>query len=249
MGVIASSGEQIYCDYLENKSAKGTIVLSHGLAMDSSSFHHQILHFSKDYNILSYDQRGHGKSSKPRGRENYTLEKFVDDMLNVTSSASLEKFNLVGFSIGGSIALRFAQLYPERIENVVAINAPLSIANVRKSFFSKLAIASKMPKSLIALGLDDKPIYEYQGQLATHRKCFLNMDKGIVKDIIEALKLSKPQASLNVRHLLAYSGNDEIVVPQKPASLNYAMIRNGHHYVIAQKPDEVNALIRNFIGS
>lgn len=58
------------------------------------------------FRILTFDLRGHGGSSKVRGR--YEIDDFVDDVLALADNAGFRSFNLAGFSLGGLIAQRLA---------------------------------------------------------------------------------------------------------------------------------------------
>ncbi|MCG2719779.1 MAG: alpha/beta hydrolase [Nanoarchaeota archaeon] len=242
--LITNDGLKIDYNFQNNNSQ--TLVFIHGLAMNIDSWHHQLEHFKEDYSILAYDLRGHGKSSKPKDIKYYSLENFVEDIDTLTNHLEITKFNIIGFSLGGSIALRYAQLKPEKIDKLIAINAPYTLDYVRKSFFYQLEAARKMPKMLISLGLNKEPIWKYKGKLNTYRKCFLECDINAVMNIIKVFKQIKPELNINVEHLLIHSRDDEIVKPE-PLSQSHIFIEKGHHYVIAQKPEEVNNIISSFL--
>src|SRR5665647_1591575 len=58
-----------------------------------------------DYRCIGISMRGFGKSSKPWGE--YTYDIFADDLKSVLNSLNLSNVTLVGFSMGGAIALRY----------------------------------------------------------------------------------------------------------------------------------------------
>jgi pimeloyl-ACP methyl ester carboxylesterase len=231
-------------------NGKPAIVLVHGLCMDQDSWYHQFNFLKHHYSILSYDLRGHGKSDKPNKTKCYTLDKFVEDVDCVADYIGLDRFVLMGFSLGGSIALEYAQKIPYKPRKLVTINAPYSLKSIKKSFFGKYAIARNVPKMIMGIGLDDKPIWEYQGKLDTHRKTFVQAELKVIDKIMTAMIIQRPTfKKLDIDHLLIYSSNDEIVKAKAPEGSNHTIIEGGHHYVIAQKPNEVNYVIRKFIDS
>ncbi len=236
----------LYYKHYNNK--KQNIVFLHGLAMDHESWYHQIEFFKKDYSLLLFDLRGHGQSSKPKASIYYTLENLVQDVKTVTEKVNLKRFNLIGFSLGGSIAMKFAQLYPEAIEKLVTINSPYSMDCIKKSFFYKLKFASFIPKELFSLGLDNEPIWKYKNKITTHRKCFTKNDTMVIQNIVNNLKIYQNVSfKFKTKHLFIYSSHDEIVLPKPIPGSNLKIIEKGHHYVIAQKPNNINNIINDFL--
>jgi len=71
------------------------------------------------FRILSFDLRGHGRSTKVGGR--YEIDDFVGDVLALADHAGFETFHLAGFSLGGLIAQRLALTHQERIRRLVLL--------------------------------------------------------------------------------------------------------------------------------
>jgi pimeloyl-ACP methyl ester carboxylesterase len=69
------------------------------------------------YRILSFDQRGHGKSHRPA--QGYAPEDYAADLLLIINELGWEKIRLVGHSMGGRNALVFADLHPTRVQQLV----------------------------------------------------------------------------------------------------------------------------------
>lgn len=67
--------------------------------------------------ILTFDQRGHGKSWKPV--TGYAPEDYADDVYLIAQELGWEKFTLVGHSMGGRNALMFAHKFPEKLERLI----------------------------------------------------------------------------------------------------------------------------------
>lgn len=71
------------------------------------------------FRILTFDLRGHGRSSKVRGR--YEIDDFVGDVLALADHVGFGSFNLAGFSLGGLIAQRLALTHQERVRRLVLL--------------------------------------------------------------------------------------------------------------------------------
>jgi 3-oxoadipate enol-lactonase len=71
----------------------------------------------EDYRVLTYDKRGHGLSSVPQGP--YSIADLAGDLLEVVDLLGVDRFTLVGVSVGGLLAQRFALDHPERLAALV----------------------------------------------------------------------------------------------------------------------------------
>ena len=78
---------------------------------------------------LAFDLRGHGLSAKPIGRGQYTTEMLLGDVREVLDVLGLQRADIVGHSLGGSIALRFALAHPSRVMRLV-LAAPVGLTSV-----------------------------------------------------------------------------------------------------------------------
>lgn len=92
-------------------------VFLHGLMGYGLNWRRIVSAFENEHRILTFDQRGHGKSIKPA--EGYRPEDFADDLLAILNELGWEKITLVGHSMGGRNAMNFASRFPERVEKLV----------------------------------------------------------------------------------------------------------------------------------
>ncbi|GIL17602.1 MAG: hydrolase [Oligoflexia bacterium] len=67
--------------------------------------------------ILTFDQRGHGRSMKPL--TGYASEDYADDLFLITQELGWDQFILVGHSMGGRNALIFAHKFPEKVQKLI----------------------------------------------------------------------------------------------------------------------------------
>jgi 3-oxoadipate enol-lactonase len=81
------------------------LVLLHTLAMDRTIWE-PLVALLPDLDVLTYDARGHGASSKSPGP--YTAEQFADDLADLLRAVGWESAIVVGASMGGSVAIAFA---------------------------------------------------------------------------------------------------------------------------------------------
>ena len=72
--------------------------------------------------VLIPDLRGHGDSGRATAIEGYGFEVAIEDLCGLLDYLEIEKVDLLGHSMGGMIALRFALAYPERVNSLIAMN-------------------------------------------------------------------------------------------------------------------------------
>jgi len=96
------------------------LFLVHGFGSKKESWIAQFPVLSKHFKVIRFDNRGAGKSDRPKGT--YTMEVFADDIKGLIDYLGLEKTNIAGWSLGGMIVQNFVLKYPEKVKKVVLIN-------------------------------------------------------------------------------------------------------------------------------
>lgn len=101
---------------------KGTaVVLLHGFLENSSMWEHFVLELSKKYRIITIDLLGHGQTESLGYI--HTMEDNADVVFSVLSELKIRKAILAGHSMGGYVALAFAELYPDYVKGIALINS------------------------------------------------------------------------------------------------------------------------------
>ncbi|WP_228728168.1 alpha/beta fold hydrolase [Brevibacillus composti] len=98
------------------------LCLVHGFCGSSAYWQRIIPPLAQSHHVLAPDLRGHGKSSVPE--ETYTVEKMAEDLLLLLDEAGIQKVALLGHSLGGYVALAFAERYPHRLSALGLIHSP-----------------------------------------------------------------------------------------------------------------------------
>ena len=93
------------------------LVLIHGIGACNKLWQPQIEPFSKQFKVITYDVRGHGKSSG--FQEKYTVKLFASDLKALLDSLGITKAHLCGLSMGGLIAQQFAIVYPAAVDKLI----------------------------------------------------------------------------------------------------------------------------------
>lgn len=102
--------------YLEAGTGK-PIVFLHGSVTTSELFRGTLSHYAEGYRSIAVDLRGYGDSSKPG--DGYTMQQFSDDVAALFGALELPPSVLLGVSMGGFVAQRFALDHPDRLTGLV----------------------------------------------------------------------------------------------------------------------------------
>ena len=111
---IENNGVRIY---YEIEGDGDPVIFFSGVGGGSWSWYRQIPYFTKKYEVVVFDNRGAGKSDKPR--EPYSMEDFAEDGALILDRLGIWKTFVVGISMGGMIAQTFALRYPKRVRALV----------------------------------------------------------------------------------------------------------------------------------
>ena len=100
--------------YYEVHGQGTPILLTHGYSASSHMWAGQVAPFSKDYQLITWDMRGHGKTDYPEDLAAYTEAETVADMAAILDAVGAKKAIIGGLSLGGYMTLAFQLAYPER---------------------------------------------------------------------------------------------------------------------------------------
>ncbi len=93
------------------------ILMIHGAQGDQSMFAGMAATFSKNYRVLTFDQRGSGLSEKPDMP--YSIAMLADDTAALMDHLKIATAHIIGVSMGGMIAQEFALRHPQKVRSLV----------------------------------------------------------------------------------------------------------------------------------
>jgi len=167
-----------------------SIVFIHGAPGGTTDFlsYHKDARLNQNYNIISYDRPGYGKSNT--GRRTARLSYQAKSLNTLLDSLQLSKVLLVAHSFGGPVALQFAHDFPEKTHGLVLAAVAIDPDNEKFFWFSKFGrgwFRWLLPKSLKSTGRE-----KY-----THVK--------------ELTKLSEKLININTKICAIHGTKDEVV--------------------------------------
>jgi 3-oxoadipate enol-lactonase len=240
-----------------------TILLINGLADDLETWGYQVpALLEAGYRVVSFDNRGIGATSKPVGP--YSTEQLAADAKAVADAVGLENFHVMGVSMGGMIAQRFALAYPDGIQSLTLACTYAAPGPFCSRMFAMWADAAQVlgvpfvmrDVTLWAFTLDffrtreaeleefevgmrymDQPVHAYLAQLAVIQ----NHD-----ETAELGNLTMPT--------LVLAGEEDILIPTALSHDLHELIpgsswltTRGGHGCMWEHPDEFNSAFLGFL--
>lgn len=118
MPVAEVNGQRVR--YEDSGGSGQPLVLSHGFLMDSDMFEPQRVAFGGTHRVITWDQRGHGRTESDG--QPFSYWDSVEDLVGLLDQLGVGRAVLGGMSQGGMISLRLALRYPKRTSGLVLID-------------------------------------------------------------------------------------------------------------------------------
>lgn len=138
--------------YLNININKPLILLLHGFMGNINEFDEAIKILTEDFSYFTLDLPGHGKTQVLGSDEYYTIQPTAQAIINLLDELKIDKCYLIGYSMGGRLALYLTLHFPERFIKVVLESASPGLATeaerlerVRRD----AQIAKKLSRSII----------------------------------------------------------------------------------------------------
>ena len=235
------------------------IVFIHGVGLTKEIWFPQIKFF-KNNSILVYDLIGHGKT--PLHKANLTFEDFTKQLLSLIIELNLEKFHLVGFSLGSLIARHFASQYTDKLFSL----------NLHGSIYKRTKEQSRVVQNRFELMKMDRPASKRRALIRWFTAEFIKENKNIYEKIYSMLEDNNQKNLLKAYKLFVfYEDDDEILnkinintivttgqfdvgsTPEMGKNLSskikgsqYVEIINGKHLCNIESADEYNKTLKKF---
>ena len=236
------------------------LMLIHGLGSSSRDWEKQIEPFARSYQVITFDLRGHGRSSKPSGP--YSVRMFAEDTAELIRALGIAPLHVIGISMGGMVAFELAVNYPEFLQSLTIVNSypEMRVETLREHIMLwrryLLLELLGMRGTGVMLGRHLFP-YPEQSEL---RKLFVQHwaenDKRAYRNSLHALANWDVEAhigEINCPTLIVASDQDYLPLEEKRAyaekipNAKLVVIENARHAVTAERPEQFNMEVRKFL--
>ena len=217
-----SDGARIFYRHFPAESEKARLVIAHGLGEHSGRYGNVVERLlPRGFSVWVPDHRGHGQSEGKRGHVLNFMQYLTDlkSMLELAREGMIDNRNcfLLGHSMGGLIAIYFAQRFPELVDGVVASSPALGMVievpaakKIFGSLMSYLWPSLTMGNELDAgkISHDQDVVSEYQNDPLVHDR----VSTRFFTELMAAMETVDQQfLSLKVPILMQVAGDDHLV--------------------------------------
>jgi 2-succinyl-6-hydroxy-2,4-cyclohexadiene-1-carboxylate synthase len=132
---------------------------------------------------IAVDLIGHGTSDAPVDPSRYRMERCVEDLLELLDRLELRRVGVLGYSMGGRLALHLASAAPERVSALVLESASPGLADPserERRIASDEALAAALERDGLATFVDrweQQPLFASQRSLSTDERARLRAQR------------------------------------------------------------------------
>ena len=115
--------------YFEKHGQGPPLVLLHGFTGSSNNWKAHLPVLANHFQVITIDILGHGRSPSPTKITPYRMENIAQEIANIIEALSAEPINLLGYSMGGRLALFIAAHYPKLINKLILESSSPGLAS------------------------------------------------------------------------------------------------------------------------
>ncbi|MNJ91042.1 AB hydrolase superfamily protein YdjP [compost metagenome] len=108
--------------YYEVRGEGEPLVLVYGIACIINHWHYQVEYFSKHYKVITFDLRGHQKSTPVIDMNNLTMDALAKDTIGLLKHLKIKKAHFAGHSFGAPLILKIYDMVPDIFSSMIFIN-------------------------------------------------------------------------------------------------------------------------------
>lgn len=251
--------------YFERIGHGDTLIILNGIMMSTSSWTDHIKRFKAHFDVISFDFKDQGRSSKLS--HDYHIFERANDLIELMDDLKIESAHLLGVSYGAHVAAYFALKYPERVKSLILSNATFKVGNHLREMGRgwEFAAMTYNPELLFRVSFPmiySRTFYELNFEWIENRIQIASKNTtrewldGFVRlsrsgsnfDLSESLK------ALKMRVLLI-SASEDIVTPEIDMREMFKIINNSSfvlmpdagHAAFMEKPDLFCEIVEDFL--
>jgi pimeloyl-ACP methyl ester carboxylesterase len=236
-----------YEDYGAGATA---LVFVHCWTCNGTFWRHQIEEFSDEIRSIAIDLPGHGQSDKPD--VTYTVELFAQALDAVLQDASIDAAVLVGHSMGTPVILQYALAHPETVRALVLLDGPVTpFSPGARDFIETLKTDYEGATDDVLLPQESFPELRAEVQ-ATMLKTPSYVAASAFEGMLDWLDGWEPKM-IRVPVLAIYASSvgwgpeTEDTLVQIVPQLDYQEWDDVSHYIMMEKPRELNSALQSFL--
>jgi len=188
--------------YYELHGAGEPLLLLHGGLGSIDMLTHVLDKLAETRQVIAVDLQGHGRT--PLGTRPFRLESIGNDLAELTRRLGFGKVDVMGYSLGGGVALRLALQKPEAVRRVVLVSTPFSDAG----FYPEIRAQQAQLSAQAAPMMKDTPMYQSYAAIAPDPTEFPRLLDALGAYMRQHYDWSAEVRQLKVPVMLVYGDSD-----------------------------------------
>jgi 3-oxoadipate enol-lactonase len=247
--------------YYESAGQGQPVLFIHGLGSSSRDWELQTAFFSKYYQVVAFDVRGHGQSDKPAGP--YSVPRFAADAAELIQSLGIAPAHVVGISMGGMIAFQLVVSAPAMVKSLVIVNSgPEMVLRTWKERFNglqRLLITRLLGMRKMGEVLSSR-LFPKQEQVKLRRMFVERWAENNPRAYLDALKglmgwsVADHLGAIHCPTLVIAADEDytpvslkQVYVAQMPQA-ELVVIADSRHATSVERPEQFNQALLTFLS-
>ncbi|MFD1706733.1 2-succinyl-6-hydroxy-2,4-cyclohexadiene-1-carboxylate synthase [Siminovitchia sediminis] len=160
----------------EGKADGAPVILLHGFTGDHTTWHYLRKALEKSFYVISIDLLGHGQTDAPMDPKRYEMDQAAKDIIYIMNELRIPKAHLLGYSMGGRLALGIAVMYPERLNSLMLESTSPGLKTESEKL-ARIRNDETLAKRILGEGIinfvdfwENIPLFQTQKRLPDHIK-------------------------------------------------------------------------------
>ncbi|KAJ2980267.1 hypothetical protein NQ176_g2740 [Zarea fungicola] len=270
---FVETSDSVRLSYSRSGPATRTLVFIPGWRQTAAQWRKQVEHFNKNYDVITFDQRGHGESDKPAF--GLRIARLAADLNDLLTSLALDNVTLIGHSMGCSVIWAFWDLYPNmhgKLSKVILVDqsprmtadltwTPEEAANCGAIFLPDRCQEIARNLDVAAEGLiramftsevaeeDFRWVMKQNAKMSAQDAGTLFLDHA-ANDWSDVLpRINIPTLCIGAKGSLLPAQSMELVSQKIPGStiVTFEAQEGGSHFMFWQNPNKFNEVVAKFL--
>ena len=266
MSILKVKGVNLFYEVFGKESSEKTVVFLNGVMASTNSWYNIANVFEAlDFKVVLHDFKGQLKSDKPPGP--YTFKEHAEETKAILKHLKIQKAHLIGTSYGGEVAMKFAGLYPEKVESISIIDSVSELDGIMEYLIDSWIVSAASRngedffKTMVPSIYGNSFIHENKEFLEERAKAMNKIPEDYFRGQIDLYNTFKndvymTQELKNIKcPAMIICGSEDILKRPKFSKIIHDNIKNSEyviipdcgHVAIFEKEEEIKSILLGFI--
>ncbi|PID20672.1 2-succinyl-6-hydroxy-2,4-cyclohexadiene-1-carboxylate synthase [Sporosarcina sp. P3] len=246
------------------------VVLLHGFTGSIATWQKTIEALMTDYYVIAVDLIGHGKTEAPETMNRYKMEEQIKDLYEVLQKLEIEKTVVIGYSMGGRVALGFTAMYPEKVTSLVLESSSPGLRTSEQQLARRTAdakLADRIEQQGIIEFVDfwqEIPLFQSQKKLSASQQQAVRNERlnqrpiGLANSLRGIGTGSQPSYWQSLEQLslpvLLLTGSEDVKfesiaqeIMKSLPNAQHETIKDAGHAIHVEKPQQFVTMIKSYL--